>query len=124
MPVDSHTTRIALIIAPASIWRDALVSLVRAQPQLRVDHILDHFEKARAMLTRQRVDIVLAENGADAPGLLDFIAWLHDTQPAVRCVVAVDTQSQQACCLAAGAHATLLKGCLDETLLQQAVTRW
>ena len=40
---------------------------------------------------------------------------------AVRCVVAVDTQVQQVRCLAAGAHATLLKGWLDEAALRQAI---
>lgn len=121
MPVNPHTMRTALIIAPASIWRDALVSLVRAQPQLHVSQVLDTFEAARGVLTRSAVDVVIAEHGIDEPTLLEFMAWLHETCAAVRCVVAVDTQFQQTRYLAAGAHATLLKGCLNEASLQQAV---
>jgi len=121
MPLVPHTTRTAVIIAPASIWRDALVSLVRAQPQSQVSQVLDTFEAARSALTRTVVDVVIAEHSVDEPALLGFIAWLHETHAAVRCVVAVDTQLQQTRYLAAGAHATLLKGCLDEASLQGAV---
>ncbi|HQY91319.1 MAG: hypothetical protein WAU00_12415 [Caldilinea sp.] len=114
-------TRTALVIAPASIWRDALVSLVRAQPHLCISAVLDNFEAARTALERQAVDVVIAENGLDETTLLNFVAWLHATHVAARCVVAVDTQLQQARCRAAGAHATLLKGCLDDALLRRAV---
>lgn len=121
MPADPHMTRTSLILAPASIWRDALVSLVRAQPQLHVSQVLGDFEAARAALARSTVDVVIAEQGIDEPALLGFIAWLREAHAAVRCVVAVDTQLQQTRYLAAGAHATLLKGCLDEASLQKAV---
>lgn len=121
MPVDPHSIRTALVVAPASIWRDALVSLVRAQPQLHVSQVLDTFEAARITLTQSAVDVVIAEHSIDEPALLGFIAWLHEARAAVRCVVAVDTQLQQSRYLAAGAHATLLKGCLDAASLQAAV---
>jgi DNA-binding NarL/FixJ family response regulator len=121
MPADPQTTRTSLILAPASIWRDALVSLVRAQPQLHVSQVISDFEAARAALACSAVDVVIAEHGIDEPALLGFIAWLREAHAAVRCVVAVDTQLQQTRYLAAGAHATLLKGCLDEASLQKAV---
>jgi len=121
MALSLHATHTALIIAPPSIWRDALVSLVRAQPQLHVSQVLDTFGAARSALARTAVDVVIAEHSVDAPALLTFIAWLHETHATVRCIVAVDTQLQQSRYLAAGAHATLLKGCLDEASLQQAV---
>ncbi|HHY54946.1 MAG TPA: hypothetical protein GYA08_05870 [Chloroflexi bacterium] len=110
-----------LIIAPASIWRDALVSLVRAQPRLCVGQVLDTLAAARSALTHTAVDVVIAEHGVGEAALLDFIAWLHMGGAPVRCIVAVDTQLQQSRYLAAGADATLLKGCLDEVSLQQAV---
>lgn len=121
MLIDPHSIRTALVVAPASIWRDALVSLVRAQPQLHVSQVLDTFEAARVTLTQSVVDVVIAEHSIDEPALLGFIAWLHEARTAVRCVVAVDTQLQQSRYLAAGAHATLLKGCLDAASLQAAV---
>lgn len=121
MLVDPYPTRTALVIAAASIWRDALVSLVRAQPGWRVGQVLDSVRAARSVLTQSAVDVVIVEAGGDEAALRNFIAWLNATYATMRCVVAVDTQLQQSRYLAAGADATLLKGCLDEASLQQAV---
>jgi len=117
----SSLSRTVLIVAAPGIWRDALVSLIRAQPQFQVIAILDTVADARDAFARQGGDVVIAENNADERSLLAFITWLHDVHSGVRCVVAVDTQIQQSRCHAAGAHATLLKGCLDEKLLRQAL---
>lgn len=121
MLVDSHPTHTALVIAAANIWRDALVSLVRALPGWRVGQVLDSVRAARSVLAQAAIDVVIVETGGDEAALPDFIAWLNATHATVRCVVAVDTQLQQNRYLAAGADATLLKGCLDEASLQQAV---
>ena len=121
MDAKSQTDRIVLVIAPPGIWRDALVSLVRAQSDFRVIHALDNFPSACARLTEQHADVVIADNGVDENAMPAFIAWLHALDGAVRCVVAVDTQVQQVRCLAAGAHATLLKGWLDEAALRRAI---
>lgn len=121
MLVDPHPTHTALVIAAASIWRDALVSLMRAQPGWRVSQVLDSAREAQSVLARSAPDVIIIESGNDESTLPDFIAWLHETHVAVRCVVAVDTHPQQSRYLAAGADATLLKGCLDEASLHQAV---
>lgn len=122
MALSTHRDTTVLIIATAGIWRDAMVSLVRAQPRLCVSQVLDTFEAARSVITNTPVDVVIAEHSVDETALLDFIAWLHEVYTAVRCVVAVDTQRQQSRYLAAGADAALLKGCLDEAALRRAVS--
>lgn len=121
MEYGPQTDRIALVIAAPGIWRDALVSLLRAQPNLAVCHVVSDPDTARVLIERGAVAIVFTECSADERPLLDFLTWLQDAHPAVRCVVAVDTRAQKAHCIAAGAYMTLLKGWLDERVLQQAV---
>ena len=122
MAVTTPFHREAMIVAPPGFWRDALVSLVRAQPRLCVSQVQDDLAAARATLDGKTVDIVIVDSSGDEQHLLDFLAWLGATHPAAGCVIAVDTQVQQARYVAAGARATLLKGCLDETQLRSAIS--
>lgn len=110
-----------MIIAPAGIWRDALVSLVRAQPDLALRSVTDDLAAARSELAQAPVHALIADIGLGEGELAAFAGWLHANAPGVRCVVAVDAQSQQDGFRTMGVHATLLKGCLDEGLLRASV---
>lgn len=121
MHSEPQTNLIALIVASSGIWRDALVSLLRAQPNFQVNSVVDDLNAARAALTHKHIDMVVVEKSQDEAALLSFIAWLTVEHSTVRCIAAVDTQAQQGQVEAAGAHATLLKGCLDEALLRAAI---
>ncbi len=113
--------RRAMLVAPAGIWRDALVSLLRAQPNLLIAAVVDSLAAARNLLSMQQMDVIIIDNSVDAAALTDFLRWLGSAHPAVRTVVAVDTQLQQSHYLTVGAHATLQKGRLNDALLRVAV---
>ncbi len=110
-----------MIVAPPGIWRDALVSLVRAQENLALSAVANNLPAVRTKMDADPLHVLIADIGLGESQLAQFTRWLHDAFPNVRCVVAVDMQHQQASSLAAGAHATLLKGCLDEAVLQEAM---
>ncbi len=110
-----------MIVAPSGIWRDALVSLVRAQSDLVLSTVTDDLVAARGDLTRAPVHALIADIGLGEAAQEAFVAWLRDNAPGVRCVVAVEAQSQEDGFRALGAHATLLKGCVDERLLRAAI---
>lgn len=113
--------RVAMIVAPAGIWRDALVSLMRAQPNLVVGAVVDTLLAAHDLLSTERVDVIVIDSNVDDADLSNFLSWLGSEHPSVRTVVAVDTQLQQPHYLAAGAHATLQKGRLNDALLRVTV---
>ncbi len=110
-----------MIVAPPGIWRDALVSLVRAQENLALSAVADNLPAVRAKIETEPLHVLIADIVLGESQLAHFTGWLHDAYPGVRSVVAVDMQHQQASSLAAGANATLLKGCLDEALLKEAL---
>jgi len=113
--------RIVMIVAPAGIWRDALVSLLRAQPNLLVSAVAESLPAARDLLTAVRVNVIVIDSSVGDADLNNFLSWLGAEHPSVRSVVAIDTQSQQPQYLAAGAYATLPKGRLNDALLRVTV---
>ena len=110
-----------LIVAPSGIWRDALVSLVRAQAQIVLHDVLDDLSVARVKLAEVQDGALIADIGLGEGDLAAFAGWLHANAPGVRCVVAVDAQYQEDWFRSIGVHATLLKGCLDEVVLRAAI---
>jgi DNA-binding NarL/FixJ family response regulator len=110
-----------MIVAPAGIWRDALVSLLRAQPNLLVAAVVDSLAAARELLCTLHIDVIIIDNSVDDGDLADFLNWLGSAHPTVRSLVAVDTQLEQPRYLAAGAFATLQKGRLNDALLRVTV---
>lgn len=112
---------VVIIVAPSGIWRDALVSLVRAQPDLALRSVTDDLAIARRDVAQTPVHALIADIGLGERNLADFVGWLHANMPAVRSIVAVDAQYQEDKFRAIGVHATLLKGCLDEALLRAAI---
>jgi len=110
-----------MIAAPPGIWRDALVSLVRAQPNLALRGVTDDLAAVRGDLTLAPVHALIADIGLGEGALTAFAGWLLANAPGVRCVVAVDAQNQEDGFRSIGVHATLLKGCLDEVVLRAAI---
>lgn len=121
MAVTHNVPHTAMIVAPVGIWRDALVSLMRAQPNLGVAAVVDSLSAAQDLLPTIYVDVIVLDSGVEDVDLSDFLHWLGVEYPSVRTVVAVDTQLQQPYYLAVGAHATLQKGRLDDALLRVIV---
>lgn len=121
MAVPQVSHRIVMIVAPAGIWRDALVSLLRAQPHLLVGVVVDSLPAARALLATAHMDVIIIDSSVDDIDLTGFLHWLGSEHATVRIVVAVDTQLQQSHYLTAGAHATLQKGRLNDALLRMTV---
>lgn len=128
--------RLQVVVAAAEgIQRDALVSLLRAQPDLvvagavasqgelqRLLHDLQTAMPGDPMsgdpIPGDRVPLTLVvDAGLAAPASGALLAWLRHTYGNLRCVVLADTAGQAAACMEAGAHAALLKGCLDARLL-------
>ena len=118
IPISHHTV---MIVAPAGIWRDALVSLLRAQSNLLVAAVVDSLAAARELLFTLHIDVIIIDSSVDDADLADFLNWLGSVHPTVRSLVAVDTQLQQPHYLAAGAYATLQKGRLNDALLRVTV---
>jgi DNA-binding NarL/FixJ family response regulator len=121
MTVNHIAPRTAMIVAPVGIWRDALVSLMRAQSNLLIAAVVDSLSAAQGLLLTTAIDVIVLDCGVDGANLSDFLRWLGVEYPSVRSVVAVDTQIQQPYYLAIGAHATLQKGRLDDALLRVIV---
>ena len=75
----------------------------------------------RAALATHQADVVIAGTSADECALLAFAAWLANSCEQIRGIVVVETRAQRERCLAAGAHATLQKGRLNDALLRVTV---
>lgn len=121
MAVTQLSHRTVMIVAPAGIWRDALISLLRAQPNLLVVAVVSSLAAARDLLFTLHMDVIIIDSSVDDADLAGFLDWLGSAHPTVRSLVAVDTQLQQPHYLAAGAHATLQKGRLNDALLRVTV---
>ncbi len=106
-----------LVAAAPGIQRDALVSLLRAQPNLIIIATADDTSALRRMLAVTPVEIMILDGGILGNGGTDLIHWLRKEYPAARCVVLASRSAQCAAYKYAGADAALLKGCLDEQLL-------
>jgi DNA-binding NarL/FixJ family response regulator len=121
MAVMHFSHRVVMIVAPTGIWRDALVSLMRAQPNLLVSSVVDALPAARDLLSTTHIDVIVIDSSVGDADLTGFLRWLGSEHASVRIVVAVDTQLQQLQYLATGAHATLQKGRLNDALLRVAM---
>ena len=106
-----------LVAAAAGIQRDALVSLLRAQPYFHVAAVTGDLAAVRSAAQSQQADIIVLDGGLQTDAALGLVAALRHMQPAVRCVVLADSAAQCRAFLQAGAHDALLKGCLDAHLL-------
>ena len=106
-----------LVLAAAGIQRDALVSLLRAQPNFQVIAVTDDPAAAQRAAQQQQANIIVLDGGLQTDAALSLVAALRQTQPAVRCVVLADSTAQCRAFLQAGVHDVLLKGCLDAHLL-------
>ena len=106
-----------MVAAAPGIQRDALISLLRAQPNLIVIATADDPSALRRILAVTPVEIMVLDGGILGSAGTDFIHWLRKEYPAARCVVLVNRTAQCAVYKYAGADAALLKGCLDEQLL-------
>ena len=76
--------RIVMIVAPAGIWRDALVSLLRAQPNLLVSAVAESLPAARDLLTAVRVNVIVIDSSVGDADLNNFLSWLGAEHPSVR----------------------------------------
>ena len=110
-----------VVAAAPGIQRDALVSLLRAQPNLTVTATVDDHSALRRMLAAAPVEIMILDGGILGSTGPDLIHWLRKEYPAARCVVLANKTAQCAAYKYAGADAALLKGCLDEQLLAAIV---
>lgn len=106
-----------LVVAAAGIQRDALVSLLRAQPNLAVFAVTSDLDAVRRCAPTGRVQSIVLDGTLDANAAPALVGWLRQAHPRVRCIVLADSTARCAAFLQAGAHAALLKGCLDEHLL-------
>jgi DNA-binding NarL/FixJ family response regulator len=108
----------AIIVAAApGIHRDALVSFLRAQPDCTVAAVIGELPDLRRLAAAGDVRTVVLDAGLAGPAVVDLVRWLREISPAQRCVVLAGSARQCAACIEAGAHAALLKGCLDQRLL-------
>jgi DNA-binding NarL/FixJ family response regulator len=106
-----------MVAAAPGIQRDALISLLRAQPNLVVIATADDQDALRRMLAVTPVEIMVLDGGILGSAGTDLIRWLRKEYPGARCVVLANRTAQCAVYKYAGADAALLKGCLDEQLL-------
>jgi DNA-binding NarL/FixJ family response regulator len=106
-----------MVAAAPGIQRDALVSLLRAQPNLMVIATADDPSALRRVLSATPVEIMVLDGGILGSAGTDLVHWLRKEYPAARCVVLANRTAQCAAYKYAGADAALLKGCLDEQLL-------
>lgn len=109
--------RSVIIAAPAGIQRDALVSLLRAQPRLVVAAVTNDLGDVRSSALAGRVQIIVLDGELQTNAALALVAWLRQTCPGLRCVVLAGSTARRKEFLQAGAHEALLKGCLDDHLL-------
>ncbi|MFN8470374.1 MAG: response regulator [Caldilineaceae bacterium] len=117
MEFHQQPSRHVMVAAAPGIQRDALVSLLRAQPNLIIIATADDTSALRRMLAATPVEIMILDGGILGSGGTDLIHWLRKEYPAARCVVLANRTAQCAAYKHAGADAALLKGCLDEQLL-------
>jgi DNA-binding NarL/FixJ family response regulator len=109
-----------IIAATPGIHRDALVSFLRAQPLCTVAAVTGDLSGLCRLAIGGNVSAIVLDAGLAGPGgagVVDLVRWLRQDCPTVRCVVLVGSDHQCAACSDAGAHAALLKGCLDQRLL-------
>ncbi len=114
--ISKSPTSVIVTVAPG-IQRDALVSLLRAQPALTITAIAADAAAAQRAAAAGGSDAIVVDAGLAGDAALDLAGWLRRHQPACRCIVLVDSTAQCREFLEAGAQAVLLKGCLDEHLL-------
>ncbi len=117
MEFRQHPSLHVMVAAAPGIQRDALVSLLRAQPNLTVIATADDAGALRRMLAVTPVEILILDGGIMGSAGTDLIFWLRKEHPGARCVVLANRTAQCAAYKYAGADAALLKGCLDEQLL-------
>lgn len=112
-----NALRSIVVAAAAGIRRDALVSLLRAQPNITVDAVVDDIAAVPCITAAGKTHVVILDTGLEPEKTVSLIQWLRQNTPAVRCIVLADNTALRATCLQAGAADVLLKGCLDETML-------
>jgi DNA-binding NarL/FixJ family response regulator len=113
-----HTARLSILVAAAAgIQRDALVSLLRAQPNMTVVAATGDILAVRRRASADPVHAIVLDGALGSHAGEELIAWLRKNCPAVRCIALADGAAQRQAFLAAGADDALLKGCLDEHLL-------
>lgn len=117
MSSSPNPTLSILVAAAAGIQRDALVSLLRAQPNLAVIAVTGDLTAVRRIVSAGSVQVIVLDAGLESRAAMPLIAWLRQASPATRCVVLADSTAQRQTLLQAGADAALLKGCLDAHLL-------
>ena len=105
-----------LVAAAAGIQRDALVSLLRAQPNFHVVAVTGDLAAVQHA-AQQQANIIVLDGALQTDAALGMVASLRQMKSAVRCVVLADSAAQCRAFLQAGAHDVLLKGCLDAHLL-------
>ena len=116
--ITPHFAPLAVMVAAAAgIQRDALVSLLRAQPNLAVIAVTSDLAAVRGSVLAGQVQVIVLDGALEAHAALALVVWLHHAQPSVRCIVLADSTARRTAFLQAGAHDALLKGCLDEHLL-------
>jgi DNA-binding NarL/FixJ family response regulator len=113
-----------IVAAAGGIQRDALISILRAQSRCAVTAVADDAAALRRVLATEQVragaarrTVAIIDAGLRGAPLSELIRDLRLEFPAVHCIALVDTAAQCAACMAAGAHAALLKDCLGEHLL-------
>jgi DNA-binding NarL/FixJ family response regulator len=106
-----------LVLAAAGIQRDALVSLLRAQPNMTVTVVTGDLTVAQSVALCQQANLIVIDGGLQTDAALSMVATLRQMRPLVRCVVLADSTAQRRAFLQVGAYDALLKGCLDAHLL-------
>jgi DNA-binding NarL/FixJ family response regulator len=106
-----------VVAAAAGIQRDALVSLLRAQPLMTVVAVTNDLAAVRRHVEAGAARIIVLDGGLELPAALHLVAWLRQSKAAARCIVLAESTAQRRAFLGAGADEALLKGCLDEHLL-------
>lgn len=106
-----------LVAAPAGIQRDALVSLLRAQPNLVVVAVAGDPATVQRIVMEDQVHLIVLDGGLQGDAAMGLVAWLHQARPTLRCIVLADRVAQVLAFQQAGADDALLKGCLDKHLL-------
>lgn len=117
MRTSPNPTLSILVAAAAGIQRDALVSLLRAQPNLIVAAVTGDLGAVRCAVSAGPIQVIVLDGGLEPRASLALIAWLRQASPATRCVVLAENTAQRQAFLQAGAADALLKGCLDAHLL-------
>lgn len=114
----SRNARLSILVAAAAgIQRDALVSLLHAQPNMTVIAATSDLAMVRCRVIAGEVQCIVLDGDLELHAGMELIAWLRALNPAVRCIVLADGAAQRLAFLRAGAADALLKGCLDEHLL-------